>query len=71
MAPAQADAGPVLDRSGDLPLHAQMAAQLRGAISTAARRPAPPCPARRRYVSATAWLAAWCGRRWPRWRPRA
>ena len=39
--------------------------------STAARRPAPPCPARRRYVSATAWLAAWCGRRWPRWRPRA
>ena len=32
MAPAQADAGPVLDRSGDLPLHAQMAAQLRGAI---------------------------------------
>lgn len=32
MAPAQADAGPVLDRSGDVPLHAQMAAQLRGAI---------------------------------------
>ena len=32
MAPAQADAGPVPDRSGDLPLHAQMAAQLRGAI---------------------------------------
>ena len=30
MAPAQADAGPVLDRSGDLPL--PRCAQLRGAI---------------------------------------
>ena len=49
MAPAQADAGPVLDRSGDLPLHARWPRSC-AARSSTARRPAPPCPARRRYV---------------------
>ena len=70
MAPAQADAGPVLDRSGDLPPHAQMAAQLRGAILDGRAPAGTALPSEAAHVSATAWLAAWCGG-WPRWRPRA
>ena len=62
---------PVLNRSGDVPLHARWPRSCAARSSMAARRPAPPCPARRRCANATAWPAAWCGRRWPRWRPRA